>query len=75
MTAVSPITPIMAGSRCIGFAMRRGVAGYEAFTEHSSLGLFADQDKAIAAVAAAVSTQTQEEHPCVETSTDGVQRR
>jgi hypothetical protein len=53
---VSAITSIMAGNRCIGFTMHRGVAGYEAFTEHSSLGLFADQGAAIAAIAAAAST-------------------
>jgi hypothetical protein len=53
----SPITPVMAGSRCIGFTMRRGPAGHhEAFDECRSLGLYPDQEAAIAAIAAAAST-------------------
>jgi hypothetical protein len=74
---VAPITSIMVGQRCIGFAMRRGAAGVEGFDEYSSLGLYDDQAEAIAAVAAAASRPTQEEHPpCeLEISTDGVQRR
>jgi hypothetical protein len=77
MTAVSPITSIMVGNRCFGFIMRRGVAGHEAFDECRSLGLYPDQGAAIAAVAAAASTPTQEEHPpCeLEISTNGVRRR
>jgi hypothetical protein len=75
MTAVSPITSIMAGSRCVGFTIRRGAAGGEAFDEARSLGMFADRAKAIAAVAAAASTPTEEERPCELESTDGVRRR
>jgi hypothetical protein len=47
----SPITSIMADNRCVGFLFRRGPAGVEAFDEHRSLGLFADQAEAVAAVA------------------------
>jgi hypothetical protein len=57
MTAASPITPVMAGSRCIGFTMRRGVAGVEAFDEQRSLGLFPDPGAAIAAVAERINKQ------------------
>jgi hypothetical protein len=52
----SPITAIMIGQRCVGFLMRRGTAGHEAFDESRSPGMFADQAEAIAAVAAAAST-------------------
>jgi hypothetical protein len=72
----SPITSIFAGSRCVGFTFAKGPARFEAFDEYRGLELQADQPGAIAAVAVAASTPTQEEHPCVlETSTDGVQRR
>ena len=61
MTAASPITSIMAGNRCVGFVMRRGAAGHEAFDECRSLGMYASQPEAIAAVAAAVSRPGQGE--------------
>jgi hypothetical protein len=59
MTAspVTPITSIMVGSRCIGFVFRRGAAGVEAFDEQRSLGMFADQGEAIAAVAAGINKE------------------
>jgi hypothetical protein len=51
----------MAGNRCVGFVMRRGAAGHEAFDECRSLGMYASQPEAIAAVAAAVSRPGQGE--------------
>jgi hypothetical protein len=50
MTAPSPITPIMNGKQCIGFAMSRGPAGFEAFSEEKSLGTYPTKEAAIAVV-------------------------
>jgi hypothetical protein len=47
----SPLTSVFAGRRCVGFLFRRGAA-VEAFDEFTSLGLFEDQDAALAAIAA-----------------------
>jgi hypothetical protein len=50
--SASPLTSIFAGQVCVGFTFGRGVAGVEAFNEFGSLGLFENQDAAIAAIAA-----------------------
>jgi hypothetical protein len=54
MTKPVPTTGLLAvyaGQQCIGFLMRRGKAGVEAFdVEDRSLGLFPDQRAAIAAI-------------------------
>ena len=59
-SSTPPITSTMTGNRCVGFVFRRGVAGVEAFDEQRSLGLYADQAQAVAAVAAQVSQQVPE---------------
>jgi hypothetical protein len=51
-SSTSPITSILVGKQCVGFVFARGAAGSEAFDERQSLGLFEDQDAAIAAIAA-----------------------
>jgi hypothetical protein len=56
-TSTSPITSIMAGSRCVGFLFRRRGA-VEAFDEHRSLGLFSSQAAAVAAVVAQINQET-----------------
>jgi len=50
MSTGSPITPIMHGKTCIGFAMSRGPMGFEAFSEEKSLGLYQTREAAIGAV-------------------------
>jgi hypothetical protein len=50
--STSPLTSIFDGKVCVGFTFARGVAGVETFNEFGSLGLFENQDAAIAATAA-----------------------
>jgi hypothetical protein len=50
MTESSPITPIMAGKVCLGFVFARGRAGFEAFDDNESLGLFPEKTAAISAL-------------------------
>jgi hypothetical protein len=47
----SPMTSVFAGQRFVGFLFHRGNQ-VEAFDENHSLGLFENQEKAIAAIAA-----------------------
>jgi hypothetical protein len=45
------MTPIFAGTQCIGFVLARGGRGYEAFTAaDKSIGTFASQREAVAAI-------------------------
>jgi hypothetical protein len=55
MTERSPITPVMAGTTCIGFVFARGRAGFEAYNDDKSLGLFPDKSAAIAALFKTIS--------------------
>jgi hypothetical protein len=46
-----PIIPVISGKVCLGFILARGPAGFEALTaDERSLGLFATQHEAAAAV-------------------------
>ena len=51
-TLMSPMISVFAGQVCVGFTLGRGAAGVEAFNEFGSLGLFENQDAAVAAIAA-----------------------
>jgi hypothetical protein len=57
--SASPLTSVFAGRRCVGFLFRRGAAVIEAFDERQSLGLFENQDAAIAAIAGAAINDSQ----------------
>jgi hypothetical protein len=47
----SPLVSVYSGRVCIGFVLNRGSSAWEAFTaEQKSLGVFATQQDAIAAV-------------------------
>jgi hypothetical protein len=49
----SPMTSVYAGQRCIGFVLRRGHTGYEAYdADLESLGKFSTQREAADAVSA-----------------------
>jgi hypothetical protein len=45
------MTSVISGTVCIGFVLARGVSGFEAFAaDQQSLGLFASEREAVAAV-------------------------
>lgn len=50
-SAVTPLISVLINDRCIGYLIRRGRDGFEAFdSDDRSLGMFADEREAIAAV-------------------------
>jgi hypothetical protein len=52
LTDTKTMTPVIQGSRCVGFILARGRLGFEAFDEgEASLGTFSSQRKAWAAIA------------------------
>jgi hypothetical protein len=47
----TPLATIMRGDRCVGFLLRRGPKGIEAYAgDERSLGIFTDEHDAVAAV-------------------------
>jgi hypothetical protein len=49
--AATPMVPVIAGTACVGFLLRRGREGVEAFDrDERSLGIFPDPIEAAAAV-------------------------
>jgi hypothetical protein len=55
--SAAPMLSIYDGQRCIGFILKRGKAGVEAFDANcTSLGVFATEPAAADAVTAALST-------------------
>jgi len=47
----TPLIPIMRGNCCLGFLLRRGPKGIEAYAgDERSLGIFTNEDDAVAAV-------------------------
>jgi hypothetical protein len=57
MTAISPV---MSGSTCVGFILRRGRGGFESYDINAApLGIFENEEKAAAAVLAASEQHTR----------------
>jgi hypothetical protein len=52
MSDSAPLLSVYSGRTCVGFVLRRGKAGFEAFdVNERSLGLFPGQAEAIASIA------------------------